>query len=166
MVADFNACAQALGFSSKEVFAVRGNLFDYQPWYEDISPTLKEADMSNFDTVIVNSGFHHFENPEFAAKRLVARLKPGSGVIVVVDFLEQGGWNPQDPSLSTDAFHEFSVERVTSSLDSAGCINLSVEVFEEPMKWGEGERALDCKVFIAKGIKPANWPVTWGRVLR
>jgi len=37
----------------------------------------------------VGLGFHHFENPGLAAKRLAERLKVG-GVLFIVDFLEHG----------------------------------------------------------------------------
>lgn len=44
---------------------------------------------SGFDVVAVGLGFHHFDDPEYAAKRLVARLKPG-GVLLILDFLPHG----------------------------------------------------------------------------
>lgn len=39
-----------------------------------------------FDLAVVGLGFHHFDDPDLAAKRLVARLKPG-GVLMIIDFL-------------------------------------------------------------------------------
>lgn len=45
-----------------------------------------------FDLAVVGLGFHHFDDPELAAKRLVVRLRPG-GVLMIIDFLphEPGG---------------------------------------------------------------------------
>ena len=173
MVTEFNTRVQALGVSSEEMFAVQGNLLLNDEKDGEINPVLKEADWFDFDIAIVNAGYHHFEDPDLAAKRLVERLKPGSGIIVVVDFLEHGGWNPQrkagsgdgghakvahghlnshghhgyhhhdhadtftgkpnrDDSSSTIAHHGFSVERITACFESAGCVDVGVQVFEEP----------------------------------
>lgn len=39
-----------------------------------------------FDLAVVGLGFHHFDDPDLAARRLVARLRPG-GVLMIIDFL-------------------------------------------------------------------------------
>lgn len=43
----------------------------------------------DFDVVCVGLGFHHFDDPGLAAKRLVQRLRSG-GVLVIIDFLPHG----------------------------------------------------------------------------
>jgi Methylase involved in ubiquinone/menaquinone biosynthesis len=40
----------------------------------------------NFDIVAVGLGFHHFDDPALAARRLAERLKDG-GVLTILDFL-------------------------------------------------------------------------------
>ena len=43
----------------------------------------------NFDIVAVGLGFHHFDDPALAARRLAERLKDG-GVLTILDFLPHG----------------------------------------------------------------------------
>ena len=47
---------------------------------------LDRSDHHDFDPAIVDFGFHNFEDPRLAAKRLGERLKPAKGVLVTVDF--------------------------------------------------------------------------------
>lgn len=49
----------------------------------------EDKNFFNFDMACVGLGFHHFDDPELAAKRLVSRLKPG-GVLMIIDFLPHG----------------------------------------------------------------------------
>ncbi|RNJ60882.1 hypothetical protein D7B24_004970 [Verticillium nonalfalfae] len=83
------ACGTGLvsrGLSANEMRAYHGNLIDPS----DPSPTaLAGADFSGFDLAVVGLGFHHFDDPEYAAKQLVARLKP-DGVLLIIDFFEHG----------------------------------------------------------------------------
>lgn len=46
----------------------------------------RHARFYNFDVACVGLGFHHFDEPALAARRLVARLRPG-GVLMIIDFL-------------------------------------------------------------------------------
>lgn len=43
----------------------------------------------DFDMACVGLGFHHFDDPSLAAKRLVSRLNYG-GVLMILDFLPHG----------------------------------------------------------------------------
>jgi SAM-dependent methyltransferase len=43
-------------------------------------------EFSNFDVAAVGLGFHHFDDPTLAARRLAERLKTG-GVLMILDFL-------------------------------------------------------------------------------
>lgn len=56
---------------------------------EDPEAFQDPARFSNFDVACVGLGFHHFDDPGLAAKRLVQRLKTG-GVLVIIDFLPHG----------------------------------------------------------------------------
>ena len=57
---------------------------------DDPSPTaFSSPEFFNFDIAAVGLGFHHFDDPELAACRLVERLRPG-GVLVILDFLPHG----------------------------------------------------------------------------
>lgn len=69
------------------MFAYHGNICI--PAVEDPEAFQDATRFSNFDMACVGLGFHHFDDPELAAKRLVQRLKPG-GVLVIIDFLPHG----------------------------------------------------------------------------
>lgn len=65
------------------MFAVQGNLLDTA----DADPhALRGPRFADFDIAAVGLGFHHFDDPDLAARRLVARLRPG-GVLFITDFL-------------------------------------------------------------------------------
>ena len=54
---------------------------------EDPSPAeFASPEFFNFDVAAVGLGFHHFDDPALAARRLAERLKTG-GVLVILDFL-------------------------------------------------------------------------------
>ncbi|KAM0280137.1 hypothetical protein ACHAQH_004209 [Verticillium albo-atrum] len=87
MVAAFNARAENQGLSPDEMRAYHGNLTDPA----DPSPAALAGDLFfAFDIAVVGLGFHHFDDPEYAAKQLVTRLRPG-GVLLIIDFFEHGG---------------------------------------------------------------------------
>ena len=74
------------GLSADEMRAYQGNLCDP----EDPAPAaLASPSFFDFDIAAVGLGFHHFDDPTLAARRLVERLKPG-GVLLVLDFLPHG----------------------------------------------------------------------------
>ncbi|KAM0325087.1 hypothetical protein ACHAQA_007626 [Verticillium albo-atrum] len=87
MVGAFNSRAENQGLSPDEMHAYHGNLTDPA----DPSPAALAGDLFfGFDLAVVGLGFHHFDDPEYAARQLVARLKPG-GVLLIIDFFEHGG---------------------------------------------------------------------------
>lgn len=53
----------------------------------------------NFDVAAVGLGFHHFDHPALAARRLAERLKTG-GVLVILDFLPHDKPDVSPPSSS------------------------------------------------------------------
>lgn len=71
------------GLSEDEMVAFHGNLC--VPEDED-PEAFRDGKFSGFDLAVVGLGFHHFDEPDLAAKRLAARLKPG-GVLLIIDFL-------------------------------------------------------------------------------
>jgi len=65
------------------MYAYQGNLCapdDPNP------PALASPEFYNFDIAAVGLGFHHFDKPALAARRLAERLKTG-GVLLILDFL-------------------------------------------------------------------------------
>ncbi|POS80515.1 hypothetical protein DHEL01_v201083 [Diaporthe helianthi] len=83
MVDAYNTRARNQGLSQDEMVAFQGNLC--VPGDED-PQAFRDAKFSGFDLAVVGLGFHHFDDPDLAAKRLAARLKPG-GVLMIIDFL-------------------------------------------------------------------------------
>lgn len=85
MVQRYNVAASSSGLSHERAHAVVGDLLAAS------GPSPAEAlagpDWYDFDVAVVGLGFHHFEDPALAAKRLTERLKPETGVLVIVDFL-------------------------------------------------------------------------------
>lgn len=82
MVASYNASASNQGLE-KFMAASAGNLVGVQP--ESGGATFEAQEWYDFDIVMVGLGWHHFEDPALAAKRLAARLKTG-GVLCILDF--------------------------------------------------------------------------------
>ncbi|KAI0975763.1 S-adenosyl-L-methionine-dependent methyltransferase [Xylaria arbuscula] len=84
MVAAYNATAENQGLSPDEMHAILGDLAS-----ATVDEALSSPELFNFDIAVVGGGFHHFGDPELAARRLVERLKPG-GVLLIWDFLPHG----------------------------------------------------------------------------
>ncbi|KAG8161031.1 hypothetical protein KVR01_009295 [Diaporthe batatas] len=95
MVDMYNTRARNQGLSEDEMVAFQGNLC--VPGDED-PESFRDPKFSGFDLAVIGLGFHHFDNPDLAAKRLAARLRPG-GVLMILDFLPHaphGGHDDDD----------------------------------------------------------------------
>ncbi|KAF6844290.1 methyltransferase C1347.09 [Colletotrichum musicola] len=77
------------------------------------------AEFRDFDVAGVGLGFHHFDDPELSAKRLVERLRPG-GVLIVLDFLPHEKLGSDLPAANTVKHHGFSEERIRAIFEQAG----------------------------------------------
>lgn len=53
---------------------------------DEVDPTVSGPEYYDFDVVISTLAFHHFNNVPLAIKRVVERLKQGTGVLLIVDF--------------------------------------------------------------------------------
>ncbi|KAI3399529.1 hypothetical protein diail_6551 [Diaporthe ilicicola] len=84
MVEAYNTRARNQGLSEEEMAAFHGNLC--APADEDPEAFRDRGRFFGFDLAVVGLGFHHFDDPDLAARRLVARLRPG-GVLMIIDFL-------------------------------------------------------------------------------
>ncbi|KAH7358628.1 methyltransferase domain-containing protein [Plectosphaerella cucumerina] len=83
MAGAYNARAENQGLSKDEMYAYHGILTDPK----DPNPeAFTGPEFFNFDVAAVGLGFHHFDDPGYAAKQLAARLKP-CGVLFILDFL-------------------------------------------------------------------------------
>lgn len=82
MVEIYNTRAAEENIPSSERYAVQGDLADPA---EPSPSSLSGPEFYGFALAAVGGGFHHFANPELAAKRIVERLSPG-GVLTIWDF--------------------------------------------------------------------------------
>ncbi|MCJ1381865.1 hypothetical protein MMC17_004977 [Xylographa soralifera] len=86
MVKEFNRRAGALKLSPDQFHALEGDLL--------ADPATQSAiggeEFFNFDLVTCSLAFHHMENSELACERFVERLKPGSGVLFIIDLVPDG----------------------------------------------------------------------------
>lgn len=153
MAAAYNARASTLNLpSTKTMHAVQGDLLSTPP-----SSSITAPEFYNFDFVAVGMGFHHFSDAALAAKRLVERLKPGSGVLLITDFLPDflpddhthGSDSEMAKARKTVAHNGFSKEKITSIFETAGCVDVDVAVREEPMLMGSSGKEM--KMFLARG---------------
>jgi SAM-dependent methyltransferase len=83
MVEQYNVAARASGLTPQQAQAVVGDLCAQ----DGVPKPLLAPGYFNFDIAAVCLGFHHFESPPLAVRRLAERLKPGSGVLLIIDFL-------------------------------------------------------------------------------
>ncbi|KAK6207282.1 hypothetical protein LQW54_007366 [Pestalotiopsis sp. IQ-011] len=152
MVGAYNARAENQGLTRDDMFAVVGNL----AVPDDPRPAaLSGPEFHDFDMAAVGGGFHHFDDPAFAAQRLVERLRPG-GVLFIWDFLTHDHFD--DHASHGVAHHGFSREQVRDIFESAGAgDNFALDdlgsgvVF--PHGHGHGGQPLKRRAFVARGEK-------------
>jgi len=86
MVKEFNRRAEAMGFSYDNFHALEGDLL--------ADPATQSAigggELFDFDLLTCSMAFHHIEDSELAAKRFVERVKPGTGVVFIIDLVPDG----------------------------------------------------------------------------
>lgn len=168
MVNEYNSRALRQGFSPAQMSATRGDLLAR----EEPSPCVSGPDFYDFDLAVVDLGFHHFEDPALAAKRLVERLKPGKGVLLIVDFVqhehekherhdgthaadhhdgEKEESIPRDAATHIVAHHGFAKEAMEGMLKDAGCVEVDYVVLEEPLRFGDEMETEQRTVFMIRG---------------
>lgn len=131
---------------------------------DDESPAaFGDTKFFNFDIAVVGLGFHHFDDPELAAKRLVSRLKLG-GVLMIIDFLPHGphkhsghGHNhDHEAAIQTVTFHGFSEERIQEIFVNAGAgKDFAIDrISDVSFRNGSGEEYFAKRtLFMARGTK-------------
>ena len=151
MVSHFNEAARSSGLSELQANAVVGDLLG-----ATVPSHLNTPDYYDFDIAAIGLGFHHFEDPALAARRLTERLKPATGVLVIVDFLPfEPSDLAKDPKYS-DMQHTIKHNGFTSAglkrlFEQAGLEDFDFVTLPEQavmeLKDGTKKRTL----FIAKG---------------
>ncbi|KAL2758353.1 hypothetical protein ACRALDRAFT_1068705 [Sodiomyces alcalophilus JCM 7366] len=179
MVAVYNTRAENQGLSEDEMRAYHGNLIDPA----DPAPAaFADPRFRDFDVAAVGLGFHHMDDPEYAARQLAARLRPG-GVFFIIDFLphapvgghghshghghahghdhshgHEHGAGHKHSAADAIKHHGFSEERARAIFEAAGVgqdfvfEELGSGVVFRGRPGKEGE-TLRRKVFLARGSK-------------
>lgn len=181
MVSHYNEAARSSGLSSDQAHAMVGDLLG-----AEVPAELSGEEFYNFDVAAIGLGFHHFEDPPLAVKRLTERLKADTGVLIIVDFLpfEGGGTHKhshghahthghhqdQDPGQAAAApshmqhtikQHGFTSDGIKRLFDAAGLEDFGFEVLKEPAVFDFEEGRKERQIFIAKGRKA---PTVWGKL--
>ncbi|TKA56327.1 hypothetical protein B0A55_11675 [Friedmanniomyces simplex] len=169
MVEKYNEASQSSGLKPEQGSAVVGDLLS-----EQVSPQLSGPEYQLFDIAVIGLGFHHFEDPALAIKRLTERLKPETGVLVIIDFLpfsdklaREREQRQQDPSADfPDMSHTikhsgFTREQMQKLYEDGGLEDFGWHVLPDlavmELKGGTKERT----IFIAKGRRS---PTGWGKL--
>ncbi|KAM0700460.1 hypothetical protein Q7P35_012181 [Cladosporium inversicolor] len=178
MVGHYNEAARSSGLSTEQAHAVVGDLLG-----ATVPPELSGPDFYNFDVAAIGLGFHHFEDPPLAVKRLAERLKAETGVLIIVDFLPfehnshshshshgSGGHNqdqrtqPTPPITNaqhTIKHHGFTSSGIQRLFAAAGLEDFAFDILPEPAVFEFEEGRKERTIFIAKGRKA---PTVWGKV--
>ncbi|KAK0612318.1 S-adenosyl-L-methionine-dependent methyltransferase [Bombardia bombarda] len=116
MVAQYNQRAERQGLAADEMRAYQGNLCNP----DGPSPAaFAGPEFFDFDLAAVCLGFHHFDDPPLAARRLAERLRPG-GVLLIIDFLPHAKMDSAHAASHTVTHHGFSEEDTRRMFDEAG----------------------------------------------
>ena len=179
MVKEFNRRAEVLGLSPNQFHALEGDLLA-DPATQSV---IGGEEFFNFDLITCSAAFHHIENSELASKRLVERLKPGTGVLFILDWVPHGshhhghghphgkdhghgegladgrqspyGPYPAHPSDSTIAHAGFTHERMQSLLTEAGCVDIKYMELDKEMTFGPEFGTVKRRGFMVRGRRAA-----------
>ncbi|PBP22372.1 ubiquitin carboxyl-terminal hydrolase 14 [Diplocarpon rosae] len=155
MVNEYNTSARNQGISESEMYAVQGNLINAAI---PNPPELAGEEFFGFDIAAVGLGFHHFDDPALAAKRLAERLKKG-GVLMIVDFLPHshvpsGSGDHSHKAAHTVTHNGFAEVDVQKIFAQAGVgANFDYKVIGKGIVFSDGDKKMERSVFFAKGVK-------------
>ncbi|CAI6086828.1 hypothetical protein V2G26_009663 [Clonostachys chloroleuca] len=150
MIERYNAKSSPEGPKRK---AYLGNLISKD---EEPATLFSGAEFSGFDFAGVGMGFHHFDDPVLAARRLAERLAPG-GVLFIVDFEPHGALGGHGGATSGVKHHGFTEDKVRGIFEAAGAGGeFGFKRLEKPLVFRgakEGGEDMVRKVFFARGSK-------------
>ncbi|KAL1956364.1 hypothetical protein VTO42DRAFT_7347 [Malbranchea cinnamomea] len=135
MASLYNKSARDQGIPEDRMYAIQGDLTS-----SEASDALNDNEFFDFDLIIVSMALHHFEDPQYAINKFVERLKPGTGILVVIDWEVNKGnggkfsdeWivgnNPVGHTVAHSGFEE---EQLKEMMIRAGCDEADYVLFEE-----------------------------------
>jgi SAM-dependent methyltransferase len=168
MVTHYNEAARSSGLSAEQAHAVVGDLLG-----ATVPSDISSADFYDFDVAAIGLGFHHFEDPPLAVKRLSERLKADTGVLIIVDFLPfehnshahghgNGHSGGDVPNMQQTIKHSgFTSQGIQRLFEEAGLEDFAFDVLKEPAVFDFEEGRKERQIFIAKGRKA---PTVWGKL--
>lgn len=158
VTARYNKEAREHGFSEEHMHAIQGDLTS-----PETPEVLKGKEYFDFDLIVISMALHHVEDPQNAIDKLVERLKPGTGVLVVIDWEVKKDAHGRDidewtanshPAQHTVAHAGFGKGQIEEMLMKAGCDEAAYVLFAEksamPMA-KDGSKQL----FLGKGKRKA-----------
>ena len=155
MVTKYNEAARSSGLTEEQAHAVVGDLFSES----GVPETFAGPEWHDFDIAVIGLGFHHFENPGLAAKRLASRLKTDTGVLVIVDFLpfdlkkdkesEAGAGNFPDMQ-HTIKHNGFEPEHLRDLYTEAGFEDFDIVALKQPAVMELKSGTVHRTMFVAK----------------
>ena len=160
MVQKYNEAAQSAGIKPEQINAVLGDLLA-----DEVPAHLNTKEYQEFDLAVIGLGFHHFDNPVRAVQRLSERLKSGTGVLLIIDFLpfdDEQDTETTDPWKGTVKTRGFARANIEKLYKLAGLEKFSFSLVDEPAiletkDGGTKKRS----IFIARGVKE---PTRWGKI--
>ncbi|KAL9053071.1 MAG: hypothetical protein Q9162_004993 [Coniocarpon cinnabarinum] len=145
MIDQYQAQMESYPVPGMKISAFVGNLFT-----EEGSKNFDERNFFDFDVAAIGFGFHHFENPGLCIGRLAERLKPG-GVLLIVDFCEDGGHLPFKAGITAHGFSDASMKQL---FEGEGLVDVGYHhvpgEFDMHMHGNEIKKS----VFLARASKP------------
>jgi SAM-dependent methyltransferase len=187
MVQHYNEAARSSGLTNEQAHAVVGDLIGSEP----SAAELQGPEFYNFDVAAIGLGFHHFEDPPLAVKRLGERLKAETGVLIIVDFLpfehnpeaaaasdhnhghshghgseqrhhQHEGQEPTCSAQHTIKHNGFTAAGIQHLFASAGLSeDFAFDILPEPAVFDFPEGRKERTIFIAKARKA---PTFWSKV--
>lgn len=158
MVKKYNEAARSSGISEERINAVVGDLLA-----DEVPDHLNKPEYREFDLAVIGLGFHHFENPLRAVERLSERLKAGTGVLLIIDFLpfDEEQSSTTDPWQGTIKTRGFAMSNIEKLYKLAGLEKFSFSLVDEPAILETKDGTKNRSIFIARGIKQ---PTRWGKI--
>lgn len=157
MVAKYNEAASISGLTEQQAHAVVGDLLG-----ATIDAKFKSEEWWEFDIAVIGLGFHHFEYPAEALKRLAARLKARTGVLVIVDFLPFENHQVVKEGSSSHGMERtikhngFTGDQMRDMYLAAGFEDFDIVALKEPVEMELKSGPVHRTLFVAKGRKSAT----------